>query len=76
MIKTLTQDVFKDAPDWVRSAAVDSDGYAWGYEHKASDLYVYNDYVFRSEKHMRLPPYMFGNDYSTTNWQNSAIDRE
>ena len=23
MAKTLTQDVFKDAPEWVRSAAVD-----------------------------------------------------
>ena len=31
MTKTLTQDVFKGAPDWVRSAAVDEDGYAWGY---------------------------------------------
>ena len=26
MTKTLTQDVFKGAPDWVRSAAVDEDG--------------------------------------------------
>lgn len=26
MTKTLTQDVFKDAPDWVRSASIDSDG--------------------------------------------------
>ena len=31
MSKTLTQDVFKGAPDWVRSAAVDDDGYVWGY---------------------------------------------
>ena len=31
MTKTLTQDVFKGAPDWVRSAAVDDDGYVWGY---------------------------------------------
>ena len=31
MTKTLTQDVFKCAPDRVRSAAVDEDGYAWGY---------------------------------------------
>ena len=29
MTKTLTQDVFKGAPDWVRSAAVDEDGYAF-----------------------------------------------
>ena len=32
MIKTLTQDVFKDAPEWVKSASVDSDGEAWGHE--------------------------------------------
>ena len=31
MTKTLTQDVFKGAPDWVKSAAVDEDGYAWGF---------------------------------------------
>ena len=30
MTKTLTQDVFKDAPEWVKSASVDSDGEAWG----------------------------------------------
>ena len=29
MTKTLTQDVFKDAPDWVRSAAVDENGHAF-----------------------------------------------
>ena len=26
----LTQEVFKDAPEWVKSASVDSDGEAWG----------------------------------------------
>ena len=26
MTKTLTQDVFKDTPEWVKSASVDSDG--------------------------------------------------
>ena len=31
MTKTLTQDVFKGAPDWVESVAVDDDGYVWGY---------------------------------------------
>ena len=31
MTKTLTQEDFKCAPDWVRSAAVDEDGYAWGF---------------------------------------------
>ena len=31
MTKTLTQDDFKYAPDWVKSAAVDEDSYLWGY---------------------------------------------
>ena len=31
MTKTLSQDDFKGAPDWVNSAAVDEDGYVWGY---------------------------------------------
>ena len=32
MTKTLTQEVFKDAPEWIKSASVDSDGEAWGHE--------------------------------------------
>ena len=32
MNKPLTQNVFKDAPEWVKSASVDSDGEAWGHE--------------------------------------------
>jgi hypothetical protein len=32
MNKILTQEVFKDAPEWVKSASVDSDGEAWGHE--------------------------------------------
>ena len=31
MTETLTQADFKGAPDWVNSAAVDEDGYVWGY---------------------------------------------
>ena len=38
MTKTLTQDVFKDAPDWVRSAAVDENGHAFMNNYPKSDL--------------------------------------
>ena len=41
MTKTLTQEDFKCAPDWVRSAAVDEDGYAWGYA--VDTLFLQND---------------------------------
>ena len=32
MTKTSTQEVFKDAPEWVKSVAIDSDSNAWGHE--------------------------------------------
>ena len=32
MNKILTQEAFKDAPEWVKSASVDSDGEACGHE--------------------------------------------
>ena len=38
MNKPLTQEVFKDVPEWVKSVAVDSDGEAWGHEVDKSML--------------------------------------
>ena len=78
MTKTLTQEVFKDVPEWVKSVAVDSDGEAWGHEVNkdmllpllyGSDRWVQNCYRHNY-------PHYIGNGYDTTNWQNSAIDRE
>ena len=40
MTKTLTQDVFKGAPDWVRSAVVDENGHAFMNNYPKSDLYI------------------------------------
>ena len=40
MNKTLTQEVFKDAPDWMCSAAVDENGYAFMNNYQKSDLYI------------------------------------
>ena len=74
MTKTLTQDVFKDAPDWVMSAAVDDDGYVWGYAVDTLFLSIDDNgdkWIANFGKCMCL-----GNGYNTTNWQNSAIDRE
>ena len=72
--KQLTQDVFKDAPDWVRSAAVDEDGYAWGYAVDTLFLSIDDNgdkWIANFGKCMCL-----GKGYDTTNWQQSAIDRE
>lgn len=74
MTKTLTQDDFKGAPDWVESVAVDDDGYVWGYAVGTLFLSIDDSgdkWIANFGKCMCL-----GNGYDTTNWQNSAIDRE
>ena len=76
MTKTLTQDDFKGAPDWVKSAAVDDDGHAWGYACKASDLSVLNG-GHHATVHVKNSPLHLGSGYPGDEWwQNSAIDRE
>ena len=70
MTKQLTQDVFKDAPDWVRSAAVDDDGQAWGYACKKADLQLEHDCHYSDNYCYTL----IDDGYDTTNWQHSAID--
>ena len=77
MTKTLTQADFKGAPDWVRSAAVDNDGYAWGFDVLKNGIYpckatgIWKVIDPNYNKTMAL-----GKGYDTTNWRESAIDRE
>lgn len=73
--KQLTQDVFKDAPEWVRSASIDSDGALLLHECKVAELRIGNTMLWhvpigcmRSTINER--------GYDTTSWQHSAIDRE
>lgn len=74
--KTLTQDVFKGAPEWVRSAAFDQDGHAWGYACKASDLSVLNG-GHHATVHVKNSPLHLGSGYPGDEWwEESAIDRE
>lgn len=81
----LTQDVFKDAPDWVRSAAINAKGEVWGYSVKANQLFVevftdgngLNPYLdFCTTQIDRLKITLLQKCYDPTDWQNSAIDRE
>lgn len=74
MTKTLTQDDFKGVHPSIKSAAIDKDGTAYLYPCKASQVYEetgigYYGYIACS----RL---IIGSGYDTTNWQQSAIDRE
>lgn len=72
-MKKLTQAVFKYAPSWVKSAAVDRYGFARFYPCEASEIHPTNgdlpaDFFFASV--------IIDNGYDTTDWQHSAIDRE
>ncbi len=78
-MKKLTQAVFKDAPDWAVSAAVDASGGAWFYSVEKDDLRVV---LTRCESaqwsciHINDATCEFIGEYDATDWQNSAIDRE
>ena len=74
--KTLTQDVFKGAPEWVKSAAVNESGIAYGHEKTKSNLRVL--FIGSGGVHIASGSNTIelGKGYDTTNWQNSAIDKE
>lgn len=76
-MKQLTQDIFKDAPPWVKSAVVDSEGGLWCSMYPVSALRPDNTgwFVITGDKDGFR---MVGKGYyeQIANWQNSAIDRE
>ena len=76
MTKTLTQDAFKGAPDWVKSAAVNESGIAYGLEKTKSNLRVL--FIGSGGVHIASGSNTIelGKGYDTTNWQQSAIDRK
>ena len=73
-MQQLTQAVFNGTPDWVKSAAVDSDGFAYLYEESADSL-VLHELEFSNHRWGTAKKSLGGN-YDNTDWQNSAIDRE
>ena len=75
MTKTLSQAAFKGAPDWVRSAAVDQDGDAQGYECTTKDLSYFSG-GHHAMIHVKHPPYHIGSGYDAEWWEESAINRE
>ena len=87
IIKTMTQEIFKLAPDWAESAVVDADGGCYAFNAYACQLIINNDrdfainaYLLNREDLPNYPEYLdlcvyIGDGYDTTDWQNSAIDR-
>lgn len=79
-MKKLTQDVFKGAPNWVLSAAVDESGVANYFsvpiEHLVKEItFIGGIWLFMSNK-SDTKFKKIGKGYDATDWQNSAIDRE
>lgn len=76
-MKKLTQAVFKDAPDWVKSAAVHESGYArmWSVP-KANLEPCGREFISTSINGEVVYSRPLGDGFDTTNWQLSAIDRE
>lgn len=69
----LTQAIFKGAPNWVKSAAVNSNGRAYFYPVEKSELTFSQGFWF-----MNYGAYspLAGIDFDGIDCKNSAIDRE
>ena len=78
MTKKLTQAVFKNAPSWAKSAAVDEDSTLCYFSHTKEHLCVLQVSKIwgYKEKLFGVKCKEFGTGYDTTDWQNSAINRE
>lgn len=71
---SLTQAIFDGAPDWVKSAAVDSNGIAvW---HSKSKSFLIPRIFCEKPMFRRSPKSTeVGSGYSSTEWYKSAINR-
>ena len=72
-MKQITQDIFYDAPDWVKSARVTSTGLIWGYNLSLSEL---KEWAAQGRNIKELDYISIGFSAPAACWQNSAIDRE
>ena len=76
-MKILTQDIFKNAPSWAISAAIDSTGDVYFYAVPKKELSLDSDecwwvYMGDKDNSQSYSPY---DGYDTSNWKDSAIDR-
>ena len=74
MIMGLTQDIFKDAPDWVVSAAVDEDGECYWYSVSEKLLKLGDGFWLYLQNNGASCEYL-GDGFDAEDWQNSPIDR-
>lgn len=74
-MEQLTQEIFNDCPNWVKSAAVDGDGTAFYHDTVSAKLKPWLNVPFPTFKGSRYVQEI-GVGFDATNWQNSAIDRK
>lgn len=72
-MKQLTQAVFDDAPDWVKSADVTHSGIAWGFNMTLAEVKAWRS---RKGHISEIRFEILGFDYSTRFWHKTKIDRE
>ena len=74
-MKHLTQAIFDGAPNWVKSVAICPRGVARYYSVASTEFYSIHEkygHIIKCTDREKVADY----GYDTTNWQNSAIDRE
>lgn len=65
--------MFKGEPDFIKSVAVDANGTAWFYQVKSDKLFTNNN---KFEEGSKYAVYLAGSNFDTSDWKNSALDRE
>lgn len=72
-MKKLTQAVFDNAPDWVKSADVTHSGIAWGFSMTLAEVKAWKA---RKGHISEINFEILGFDYSTRFWHKTKIDRD
>ena len=71
-MQELTQDFFREAPDWVDSAAADASGAGYWYSCGKSELFIVDDWWDWPQSNNSL----YVREVDIIDWKNSAIDRK
>ncbi len=74
-MKQLTQAIFNGQPKEMISAAIDGNGKAWLYDVPSYSLELDESYLIFGGSAIKWSIPLDGT-FDTTDWQNSAIDRE
>lgn len=72
-MERLTQAIFYDTPEWIKSARITRTGIIWGYNLSLSEM---KEWEARGKHMDELKFVLLGSINGATDWCLSAIDRE